>query len=234
MGEIDTKHPAFGFYYRRYVPFATFGRANPYTMGVGGYFKGDNRGPSTSINYSVKSRTYGFVIFNRYGIMHSFADSSGTTFHPTFGDAIEGHSKVNHTMIRGTVNGPDLFGFRSSTAGNNPLIKPSPDINTFVDVVINFGTPNTLKITGEVFGDNFPNLEVFLVCYRSARTALLLDGRTSGGAQTGPMTRLYGSHEHFSLGMISSNLALDQKGELSANSTVSPTKLRDYPVHHKV
>lgn len=220
------RYPAFGLYFRRYAPFAKFGRANPYTLGFGGYFAGDNRGVSTSIN--VTSRTYGFVMFNRDGVGYMYASSSGTHFHPTIGDVIVGQSKTNYTIVRDTVNGPDIFGFKASTAGNNPLIKPSPDINTFISVIISFSTPNKLRITGEVFGDNFPNLEVFLLCYRSSRTALLLDGQTTGGPNSGPGTRLYGAHESFSLGKFSAALNLDEKGELSTNSIISSTKLPDY------
>lgn len=228
MAKIDTSFPRFALYFRRYAHFDVFG-ALPF-YGGNTVFYGDNRGPSTSIKANITSRTYCFVIFNRYGIIHSFADSSGTTAHSHIWGILDGHSKVNHTVVRNTLNGPDFFGFKASTAGSNPLVPKSPDINTFVDVKVDFGTPNRLNITGQVFGDNFPDLEVFLLSSGShEHTALLLDGRTSGGAHTGPPTRIMGSHEHFLLGSFSSVLALNQKGELANNSMVPPTKLGEYP-----
>jgi hypothetical protein len=57
-------------------------------------------------------------------------------------------------------------------------------------------------------------MEIFILCHRSARTALLLDGQTTGGASTGPGTRLYTAHEWFSLAVRDATLSLDQKGEL--------------------
>ncbi len=225
MTMFDPGFPVFGLYFRRYAPFARFGRANPYSLGFG-TFSGDNRSVSTSLN--VTSRTYGVVMFNRFGIGHTFANADRTHFHPTIGSVVVGTSKVSKTVVRTTLQGPDQFGFRASTAGNNPLIKPSPDINTFVDAEFDFGTPTKLKIRGEVFGDNFPNLEVFLLCYRSSHTALLLDGRTSGSASAGPATRLLTSHEWFSLGKFSSELSLDKNGELSLNSMVAPMALKEY------
>ena len=224
MPEIDKKHPVFGLHFRRYAPFAKFGRMNPYTGFTGlGYFEGDNRGPSTSLQ--AASRTYGAVMFNRFGIVHSFFNSSGTHFHPAIGSTVVGMSKVSHTLVRHSIHGPDMFGFKASTAGNNPLVKPSPDINTFVDVVIDFGSQTTLKVSGEAFGDSFPNLEVFLMDYRSSRTAMLLDGQTGGGAHLGPATKLYGASESRSLGRFRANLLLDSKGELRASSTVGPTAM---------
>lgn len=210
-------------HFRRYAPFEKFGRINPYTGFTGlGYFAGDNRGPSTSLQ--VSSRTYGGVMFNRLGIVYNIAGSSGTHFHPAIGDEIIGISKVS-SVVSHTLDGPELFGFKANTAGNNPLVKPSPDINTFVDVVIDFRTPNSLMITGGAYGDSFPNLEVFLLCYRSSRTAMLVDGRTSGGANTGPATKLYGASEFNLLGKILASLTLDQKGELASNSSVGYIKL---------
>jgi hypothetical protein len=223
MRELDKNYPAFGFYFRRYVPYAKFGRANPYTLGVGGYFEGDNRGPSTSLK--VSSRTYGVVMFNRFGVGHHFAGSDGTHFHPTIGSVVVGMSKVKHTLVEDTLAGPDLFGFKASTAGNNPLIKPSPDIDTFVNMRVDFGSPNKLVITGDVAGDHFPNIEVFILCYRSSRTAMLLDGRTDWGPSTGPMTKLFGAGKSNTIAKLSAALNLDQKGELQTSYTVSSMKL---------
>ncbi len=219
MRELDKRYPSFGFYFRRYVPAAKFGRANPYSLGIGGYFEGDNRQASTSLK--VSSRTYGMVIFDQFGVGFHSGGSDGTHFHPTIGSVIVGMSKVKHTLVETTLNGPNLFGFRASTAGNNPLVKPSPDINTFVDMRVDFGNFNKLNISGTVSGDHFPNIEVFLLCLRSARTAMLLDGRTDWGGNTGPMFKLFGAGKSNTIAKISASLILDSKGELATDYTVA-------------
>lgn len=224
---FDRKYPVFGLYFRRYAPFKEFGGITPYTF-VAGNFAGDNRGPSTSLK--ATSRTYGCVMFNRFGVGYSFAGSSGTHFHPAlFYDTISATAKTKLTFVQSTLNGPDLFGFKASSAGSNPLVKPSPDINSFVHVRIGFGVANRMTVNGEAFGDTFPNLEIFVVCYRSARTALLYDGRTTLGPDEGPFG-LFGAHESHRLGTFSAALALDRKGELSTNTTVKPTKFPKYTI----
>jgi hypothetical protein len=215
--------PVFSFIFRRYAPFARFGRANPLTLGFG-YFEGDDRGVSTS-QRNTTSRTYGIVFFNRSGPLRLLAGSSGTTFHPAIGDPIVGMAKVGSTLVRDSLAGPDLFSFRASTAGSNPLVPASPDIDTIVHVRIDFGAPKALRITGEVFGDNFPNLEIFILCYHTNQTALLLDGRTGGGRNTGPMLHLWGEGNNNLLARFSAGLTLDERGEMPFSTTVGPTDI---------
>lgn len=222
MVQIDNRFPVFGLYFRRYAPFARFGRANPLTMGFG-YFGGDDRGVSTSLQ--ATSRTYGVVMFNQFGIVHNFAGSSGTEFHPAVGNVITGMAHVKNTVVRSTLAGPNLFGFRASTAGGNPLVPGAPNIDTFVDARFEFGRANLLKISGQVYGDDFPNLEVFLVCYRSGKTALLVDGQTEGGRNTGPLAHLAGAHSDQLLATFSAHLELDKNGRLARSSVVGPTTI---------
>jgi hypothetical protein len=209
--------PTYGLYFRRYAPFATFGVPS---------FEGDGRsGASTSLK--VTSRTYGFVMFNQFEVISHFANTSGTHYHPPFGKEIIGMAKVSMSSARTTMAGPSLIEFEANTAGANPLIPKSPDIDTFVKARFDFGfgNPPMMRIYGEVFGDNFPNLEVFLVCYRSSHTALLIDGRTTGGRRTGPITRLAGGHRDQSLGKLSGTLLLTEGGELVRDYTTAPTTM---------
>jgi hypothetical protein len=227
LDQLDSgkKYPTFGLYFRRYAPFDTFG-AN--IIALGQRFEGDKR-RAASTSLKATSRTYGCVMFNMYGIVYRMAGSSGTRFHPLLFREIVGMAKVSMTVVRSNLAGPGLFEFTASTAGSNPLVPKSPDIDTIIKARVDFGKPRVLRLDGEVFGDNFPNLEVFLVCYRSAHTALLIDGRTTGGRDTGPYTRLLGSHSGHSLGRFSVALALNETGELASNYTASPTTLPDYP-----
>jgi hypothetical protein len=168
------KYPTFALYFRRYAPFDTFG-ANP--MALGQRFDGDKRS-TASTSLKATSRTYGCVFFNKYGVVYQFSGSSGTKIHPLLWNDIVATANVSMTVVRSHLAGPSLFEFTASTAGSNPLVPKSPDIDTIVKVRVDFGVLNFMRLDGEVFGNNFPNLEVFLVCLRSMHTALLIDGRT--------------------------------------------------------
>ncbi len=211
------KYPTYGLYFRRYAPFDTFGIPS---------FEGDKRAEA-STSLKATSRTYGCVMFNQFEIVQYFAGTSGTHYHSSVWGDIVGMSKVSETVVRTRLAGPGLIEFEASTAGGNPLIPKSPDIDTFVTARFDFGfgSPRLMRITGEVFGDNFPNLEVFLLCYRSSYTALLIDGRTTGGRRTGPVTRLAGAHRQQSLGRLSGSLLLNENLELTRNYTTNPTTI---------
>jgi hypothetical protein len=215
MGE--QKYPNYGLYFRRYAPFATFGMPS---------FEGDKRtGASTSLK--VTSRTYGCVMFNPFEIVNGFVGTSGTHYHALLYGDIVGHSKVSGTHSRTRLVGPGLIEFEASSAGGNPLIPGAPDIDTYLIARFDFGfgSPRLMRISGEVCGDNFPNLEVFLLCYRTGNTALLIDGRTTGGRRTGPITRLAGGHRKQSLGRLSGTLILKDNFELSMSYTTAPSTI---------
>jgi hypothetical protein len=206
-----------GVVFRRYAPFKTFGVPS---------FKGDGR-TSASTSLQATSRTYGIVIFDGNNLLHNFSGSSGTHYDSLVWGRIQKTANIAKTAVRSTLHGPDLIEFEASTAGGNPLIPGSPDIDTFIKLRCDFGfhNPPVLRLAGEAFGDNFPNLEVFIYCYRSKNTALLIDGRTTGGRRTGPMTRLAGSHRNQSLGKITATLALTADGQLARSTTAAPTTM---------
>lgn len=220
--EIDEirKYPTYSLVCRRYAPFETFGVAAPFGAGR---FEGDNRGPSTSLKDS--SRIYQVVFFNRYGLVYNYAGTSGTRYDSWFwGEALK-YARIRNTVVRSTLAGPDLFGFEASTAGANPLIPLSPDINTFLQARVDFGLEGKLRIECAVFGDNFPNLEVFLISARSNYTALLIDGRTTGGRNFGPQIRLWGESRTHRLARCFSIIDLNPDGSFMRNYTVGPTTL---------
>jgi len=196
-------------------------------MAPGQRFEGDHRS-TASTSVKATSRTYGCVIFSQDGIVNKFAGSSGTHIDLFIWGGVDRTADVSQTVVRSTLAGPLLFSFSASTAGANPLVPKSPDIDTFVNVRVDYGHSNSLVLTGEVFGDNFPNLEVFLLDYQSQHTALLIDGRTTGGRDTGP-TRLIGTHSDHPLGRFFVELPLTSEGLLAGDSTCGVTTLPDYP-----
>jgi hypothetical protein len=225
------KLPTFALYFRRYVPFGTFGFSIVPLALAPGRFEGDKRtAASASTDPTVTARTEGTVWFNQFGIVNYLADSSGSTFHPAIGRDLIDIADVSIKVNRGKLAGPGLFDFTASTAGSVPLTPKTvtPDINTIIKARVDFGLPNHIRLDGEAFGDNFPNLEVFLICVRSRHTAVLIDGRTTGGRDTGPYKRLWGTHSSHSLGRFSVTFALNEKGELTSNYRTDPTTLPEY------
>jgi hypothetical protein len=224
LGE-GRQYPTFGLFFRRYAPFDSFAGGNP--LAPGQRSEGDHRtGASTSLQ--VTSRTYGCVFFNAHdGPTYYFSGSSGTITHTLLWGDIRGMADVSMAVFPVIRYLPGVFGLTAATSGGFPLAPKAltPEINTIIRVRIDFSSPNLLRIGGQVFGDDFPNLEVFVLCYRSNHTALLIDGRTTGGRDTGPDTRLWGSHSDKSLGMFYQNLGLDAKGELAGNYTVAATTI---------
>jgi len=231
MSDDVDKYPVFGLYFRRYAPFDTFAGAD-----LMGRSEGDHR-TSASTSLQATSRTFGILMFNRTGYLNkSFAGTSGTTTHfealgfISYGDGY-GIADVSIVVLN-TFTIPDYFGFVAHTAGGYPLAPAAitPNIDTFIVAQVDFRQPGFMRVTLEAFGDNFPNLEVFIRCYRSGRSALLIDGRTKGDRDTGPYLNLWGSHRDHSLAKIVSALSLDDKGELAtAINTVTPVTLPDYP-----
>lgn len=205
--------PGFGLHFRRYAPFEKFGIPS---------FKGDGRGASTSLQ--ATSRTYGCVLFNQFGILNRFGGSSGTEDANLVLHFLErkAMSAVSISAERSNDAGPALLVFTASTAGSNPLIPASPDIDTKVVVRVDWGSGQAMRVSGTVAGDDFPNLEVFIRCYRSGRSALIVDGRTDRNRYTGPFT-LYGAWKQ--LCSFSASIPLSNQGIFISDQTCAPCKI---------
>lgn len=176
--------PEFGLYFRRYAPFEKFGVPS---------FKGDVR-TTASTSLSATCRTFGCVTFSQTGIRDSQSGSSGTEDANLVLHFLDRKrmAKVSMVTTRLHDEGPALLSFTASTAGANPLVPASPDIDTKVQIRVDWGAGKAMQVNGKVSGDDFPNLEVFIRCLQSGYSALLVDGRTSRNRYTGPMS-LYGA-----------------------------------------
>jgi hypothetical protein len=188
----------YAFFFRRYAPFESFGLG----------FEGDSRsGASTSL--TATARTIGALNFAPGSVGELTGTSSGTTY-TGFGARVSQllgryHSKVTSSVSVKTRS-TDCVRFTAQTAGANPMIPGAPDIDTYVDVEILF-RPKALVISAAVRGDDFPNCEVF-VTDSKGRACLLLDFATSGGRNTGPMTRLAGDNATQVIGSFSKRVPL--------------------------
>ena len=89
----------------------------------------------------------------------------------------------------------------------------------------NFGLRGKLRVQCDVFGDNFPNLEVFLTSPKSNFTALLIDGRTTGGRNFGPQTRLWGESRNHRIAGCYTAIELKPDDSFAQNYTAAPSEM---------
>lgn len=216
----------FSFWFRRYAPFDEFGGA------TGFRFEGDHR-DSGSTSAKATSRTYGCLFFTTSEILYGFSGSSGTRWagYAPWTAGVPGIRILGEILnkdVKGVVAfanvslvvvenvRPNIVEFSASTAGGMPLLPKTPDIDTTVKMRFDFTRNGSLNTSGYVFGDDFPNLEVFLVS-PTGKSALLVDGYTTAGRDTGPVTELLGSHSNQLLGQFNFSLPLNDRGELIAD-----------------
>ena len=101
------------------------------------------------------------------------------------------------------------------------MVPAAPDIDTFVDFGVEW-IGNGLRFRGSVRGDDFPNAEIFVLDSKGFG-CLLFDGRTTGGQDTGPLTRLAGSHESQNLGSFNCTTSLSPAGAFLSSKTSCPS-----------
>jgi hypothetical protein len=197
--------------FRRYAPFKSFG----------GGFEGDDR-PSPSLGLDATARTIGVVVFSVGCVGSATGLSSGTAF-VGLGSSVQrfsaaiarslgrSHSKISASVTVATAN-LERVSFVAQTAGANPMVPlVAPDIDTFVDFQAVFRS-STVEFFGKVRGDSFPNAEI-IVYDQCLTPALIFYFRTTGGRNTGPITRLMGSGKNNTIGSFRTLVDVDDHGQ---------------------
>ena len=193
--------------FRRYAPFKKFG----------GGFDGDNRiKASTSDN--VTYRTGAFVSFVRGGVKRAYGKSSGTSWY------VGSHTaKIKVTVDKIRKKGSKLSFFTSSE-GSNALVPGAPNIDTHVA----FGAlwaEGLLVVVGNVYGDGFPNGEVYIKD-DSGNAVLLVDFRTKSGSG-GPFHRLFGDGLSNKIADFECHIQLKDNGSFGKVVQQSPIIFRE-------
>lgn len=187
---------------RAYAPFATFGSSgNPARMS----FRGDGRTAASTNTADSARLTYILPIALSdmkpdLGARNVFCDPSHGT-----GSVVRffGRGSVDpQTSIVTSTAQPQATEFfepvgRPGTgiaghievAAANPLL-PSPDIDLRLNVKMVRET-DRIHLVGNLAGDRFPNAEAFLRDSTN-NTVLLVDYRTDGDRDSGPIKRLFG------------------------------------------
>jgi hypothetical protein len=96
------------------------------------------------------------------------------------------------SLINGTslVDGNPVITF--TTAGSNPLVPLSPDIDTRLDVEVKEG-PHSIVLSGTMRGDPFPSAEAFIVDSRG--NSVMLTSFNAANPTTGPYVWLIGNRD---------------------------------------
>jgi hypothetical protein len=171
---VLTKLQTHTLYVRSFAPWATFG----------GGFSGDNRGFTTVHDNSVTSRITGIVKFHLAPVTITSATAySDPSHHPLRGTA------TGSPRIAATVSGIKM---NVKLAGANPLVPHAPDIDVKLDMAVDATLYQTVY-RGNLYGDAFPNAEVFVVDSKD-RATMLHTFTTSGGRETGPVELLPGDN----------------------------------------
>lgn len=192
----------YGFFFRRYAPFDTFGFG----------YEGDARS-AASTSLTATARTIGALNFAPGNVGNMSGESSGTNL-SGYGETLKRLMGTHKSVVTSSVNvatrSIDCLRFTAHTAGANPMSPApalvTPEIDTFVDVHVIFRT-GAIEISGAVRGDNFPNGEVFATD-ATGKAIMLFEFETTGGRNTGPFTRLFGSHSNQLLGEFSKRIPI--------------------------
>jgi RHS repeat-associated protein len=183
---------------RRYAPFENFSG-----------FKGDPRWGTTDRNVSYRAGLF-ITIHPDSGRTIAEADSTGS--HWSFSD-FEYMSKPEiDVMVSPLIGGARVT---AGMAASNPCILGAPDIDTFITVEImntTYAGQRAIRITGTVYGDKFPNAEVFIRDGRG-NGVLLLDYWTSSGS-LGPLYRLFFAGRDNVVGRFDATLLVDENGTI--------------------
>jgi|HubBroStandDraft_1064217.scaffolds.fasta_scaffold134884_2 hypothetical protein len=124
----------------------------------------------------------GTISFLLPGMTNFDANAYSNPSYDVYGRTATGHPTYQAWTLNGTLH----LGF----SGSNPLVPGSPDIDTNVNftAVLNSGQ---VCYSGSLYGDEFPDAEVFALNSTNQAT-MLLTFTTPGGPNSGPVIYLPG------------------------------------------
>jgi hypothetical protein len=125
---------------------------------------------------------------------------------------------VVSSAVEYTIRPSGVIDISGHSAGSNPLVKGSPDIDTYVRIVVmanrNDANNRSLWIMGEVRGNVFPDAQVVIEDHRGNRQVLgTFDA--SGGS---PFTDLFGSGQQNRLMEFGTDISVNSTGAFVGHS----------------
>jgi len=162
---------------RSFAPWDWFGAEPPICFS--NCYKGNNRSFTTSRDPSVTSKVTGVVRF----LLPSMVIVGGPTAHSDESRDIYGRKATGDPKISATATGNGKL--HMEFAGANPLDPFAPDIDTKLDISAQT-VGGQACYSGHLYGDAFPNAEVFVVNSHD-QAVMLQTFTTTGGQNTGPI-----------------------------------------------
>lgn len=185
---------------RSFAPFKEFG----------GWFKGDNRGYSTSL--SATSRlAQSFTVDPSKGSYSGLRTSSSPSSHPLLGTATakDDRGSISNFSTQANKDGSNTVSFTSTMAGANPLVKGSPDIDVKTNFTLTENTKaGTLTVNVVQAGDGFPSAETLIGDTKGNQ--LFIGVSPANAGTTGPFTSLPGDNR---TPMMSANFTVTMDGK---------------------
>jgi RHS repeat-associated protein len=198
------------------------GDGNQYTLTVrryaapptfGGGFEGDNRGPSTSVAATARTRLDVFVDLTRQSAeaVGSASPSQALGRFARWNPGAWGKPTVAvatvDTEAHVIAGSPGVLAVHGESAGANPIMRGAPNIDTQIDVIIE-KRAGELVITGTVTGNKFPWGEYFIT--DSKGNSAMLGSFEAHGS---PYTSLWGEDRDKVLSSFTSRIGVDENGD---------------------
>ena len=171
-------------YVRSFAPWDWFGAEPPICLY--NCFRGNNRSFTTSRDKSVTSKVTGIVKF----LVPSMVVVGAPSAYSDESSDVYGRTATGKPTISYVANGDGKL--HMEFAGANPLYPAAPDIDTKLDISAEVKSGQAYY-SGHLFGDAFPNAEVFVVNSHDQAT-MLHTFATTGGRNTGPIHFLPGNN----------------------------------------
>src|SRR5271166_3581791 len=183
-------------YVRSFAPWDWFGSEPP--ICAYNCFRGNSRSFTTSRDKGVTSKVTGIVKF----LLPSMSLAGSPTAYSDASTDIYGRTATGRPTISANAAGDGKL--HMEFAGANPLVPGAPDIDTKLDIAAQVKS-GQVCYSGHLYGDAFPNAEVFVVNSHDQAT-MLQTFATTGGQNTGPVHLLPGNNNR-DMGSFSSKCA---------------------------
>ena len=193
---------------RSFAPFKDFGFG----------YHGDNRGYSTSSNASARvHQRINFDTDRNFVIANAWSSPTYKVNNPSGAKTAFPTVEFTSDLSISKSGNAKTYAFGTHSAGANPDIKGSPDIDVFSNFSIAENRKTgTLSISGSLKGDNFPSTEAF-ISDPSGQKIFLGVGQITKGVDKnwGPITELPGSNSSNSIANINLTIQTNRTGNFT-------------------
>ena len=141
----------------------------------------------------------------------------------TFTVYTEGNLPLKDIMLHKSIAG-GIDRLVRKVAPERRSFQGTPDIDTFLDFQASL-SGRTLKVSGVMRGDGFPNAEIFMLD-PGGKALLLLDYRTKSGV-LGPLYRLFLSGDNNRVASFEAEVDVDAEGAFGAARMITPVLVRE-------